>query len=95
MPNLLVPIKQESIITCQKRGGSDFWQIVNTILNSGKSAIPPLFNSLEVSLHLIKEKCSLKTFLITCILMTQVSLTAFFSRTNLKVLKLPSLLKKS
>ena len=40
-------IKQESI-TSQKLGSWDFWQIANSVLNKGKSAIPPLFNSPEV-----------------------------------------------
>ena len=37
---------KESIIS-QKLGSWDFWQIANSILNKGKSAIP-LFNSPEV-----------------------------------------------
>ena len=32
----------------QKLGSRDFWQIANSVLNKGKSAIPPLFNSPEV-----------------------------------------------
>ena len=40
-------IKQESI-TSQKLDSHDFWQIANSVLNKGKSAIPPVFNSLEV-----------------------------------------------
>ena len=39
--------KTESI-TSQKHGSHDFWQIANRVLNKGKSAIAPLFNSLEV-----------------------------------------------
>ena len=39
--------KTESI-TSQKHGSRDFWQIANRVLNKGKSAIAPLFNSLEV-----------------------------------------------
>ena len=35
-------------ITSQKLGSHDFWQIANSVLNKGKSAIPPLFNGLEV-----------------------------------------------
>ena len=37
-------IKQNSI-TSQKLGSWDFWQIANSVLNKGKFAIPPLFNS--------------------------------------------------
>ena len=40
-------IKQESI-TSQKPGSRDFWRIGNSVLNKGKSAIPPLFNGPEV-----------------------------------------------
>ena len=35
-------------ITYQKPGFRDFWWIANSILNKGKSAIPPLFNGLEL-----------------------------------------------
>ena len=35
-------------ITSQKLGSHDFWRIANSVLNKGKSAIPPLFNGLEV-----------------------------------------------
>ena len=35
-------------ITSQKLGSHDFWQIANSVLNKGKSAIPPLFNGPEV-----------------------------------------------
>ena len=31
-------------ITSQKLGSCDFWQIVNSVLSKGKSAIPPIFN---------------------------------------------------
>ena len=41
-------IKQKSLITSQKHGSRDFWQIVNSVLNKGKSAIPPLLNVLEM-----------------------------------------------
>ena len=36
-------IKHEAIV-CQKPGSRDFWRIANSVLNKGKSAIPPLFN---------------------------------------------------
>ena len=35
-------------ITSQKLGSRDFWQIANSVLNKGKSAIPLLFNGPEV-----------------------------------------------
>ena len=69
-----MPIKQESI-TSQKLDLQDFWKIANSVLNKGKSAIPPLFNG--PLLHLIKQNYLLKTFLRTLILMTQVSLYLF------------------
>ena len=40
--------KTKESITSQKCGPRDFWQIFNSVLNKGKSAIPPLFNRLEV-----------------------------------------------
>ena len=56
--------KTKESITFLKLGSSDFWQIANSALSKGKSAIPPLFNGLEVCLlHLIKQNCLLKIFL--------------------------------
>ena len=40
--------KTKEYITSQKLGSCDFWQIANSVLNKGKSAIPPLFNGPEV-----------------------------------------------
>ena len=40
--------KTKESITSQKLGSWDFWQIANSVINKGKSVIPPLFNSLEV-----------------------------------------------
>ena len=40
--------KTNESITYQKLGSCDIWQIANTVLNKGKSAIPSLFNSPEV-----------------------------------------------
>ena len=40
--------KTKESITSQKLGSWDFWGIANSVLNKGKSAIPPLFNGLEV-----------------------------------------------
>ena len=40
--------KTKESITSQNLGFRDFWQIANSVLNKGKSAIPPLFNRLEV-----------------------------------------------
>ena len=38
--------KTKESITSQKLGSWDFWQIANSVLNKGKSAIPPLLNGL-------------------------------------------------
>ena len=35
-------------ITSQKPGSRDFWQIANSVLNEGKSAVPSLLNGPEV-----------------------------------------------
>ena len=40
--------KTKESITPQKLGSHDSWQIANSVLNKGKSAIPCLFNGLEV-----------------------------------------------
>ena len=40
--------KTKESITSQKSGSRDFWRIANSVLNKGKSAIPPLFNGPEV-----------------------------------------------
>ena len=37
--------KTNEYITSQKFGSQDFWQIANSVLSKGKSAIPPLFSS--------------------------------------------------
>ena len=70
--------KTKESITSLKLGSRDFWQIANSILNKGKSAIFPLFNRPKVLLlHLIKQNYLLKTFPRTQILMTLVSLYLF------------------
>ena len=38
--------KTKESITSQKLDSRDFWRIANSVLNKGKSAIPPLFNGL-------------------------------------------------
>ena len=39
--------KTKESITSQKLGSRDFWRIANSVLNKGKSAIPPLLNGPE------------------------------------------------
>ena len=40
--------KTKESITSQTLGSRDFWQIANSVINKGKSAIPPLLNGPEV-----------------------------------------------
>ena len=48
LPNLLMLVKQpKESIASQKPGSWDFWQIANSVLNKGKSAIPRLFKGLK------------------------------------------------
>ena len=71
--------KTKESITSQKLGSRDFWRIANSVLNKGKSAIPPLFNGPEV-LSSASDKAKLfakKTFPRTQILMALVSLYLF------------------
>ena len=79
-------IKQESI-TSQKLGSLDFWRIANSVLNKGKSAIPPLFNSLEVLSSASDEaKLFVENFSKNSNLDDSgISLPVYPSRTNLKL----------
>ena len=78
--------KQESI-TSQKLGCQDFWQIANSVLNQGKSAIPPLFSGPDVlSSASDKAKLFAKNFSKNSNLDDfGISLPVFPSRTNLKL----------
>ena len=40
--------KRKESITSQKLDFVEFWRIANTVLHKGESAMPPLFNGLEV-----------------------------------------------
>ena len=40
--------KTKESITSKKLGSRDFWRIANSVLNKGKSTIPPLFSGPEV-----------------------------------------------
>ena len=77
---------KESIIS-QKLGSRDFWRIGNSVLNKGKSAIPPLFNGPEVlssasdKAKLFAENISKNSNLDV----SGISLPVFSSRTNLKL----------
>ena len=47
-PKLPYANKTKESITSQKLWSRDFWWIDNSVLNKSKSAIPPLFNGLEL-----------------------------------------------
>ena len=92
-------IKQESI-TSEKLVPRDFRRIVNSVLNKGKSAIPPLFNSPEVlSSASDKAKLFVENFSKNSNLDDSgISLTVFPSRTNLKLHNItvtPKMVKKA
>ena len=79
--------KTKKSITSQKLGSRDFWRIANSVLNKGKSAIPPLFNGPEV-LSSASDKAKLfaenfsQNFHFDD---SGISLPVFPSRTNLKL----------
>ena len=98
LPNFHMLIKQESI-TFQKLRSWDFWQIPNSVLSKGKSAIPPLFNGPEVlSSASDKAKLFAENFSKNSNLDDSgISLPVFPSRTNLKLHNIsvtPKMVKK-
>ena len=91
--------KTKESITSQKLGSQDFWQIPNSVLNKGKSAIPPLFSSPELlssvsdKAKLFPENYSKNSNLDD----SGISLPVFPSRTNLKLHNIsitPKMVKK-
>ena len=91
--------KTKESITSQKLGSRDFWPIANSVLNKGKSAIPPLFNERELlsfasqKVKLFAENFSLNSNLDD----SGISLPLFPSRTNLKLHNIsvtPKMVKK-
>ena len=92
-------IKKESI-TSQKLGSRDFLLLAKSVLNKGKSAIPPLFNSPEVlSSPSDKAKLYPEDFSINSNLDDSgISLPVFPSRPNLKLHNIsvtPKMVKRS
>ena len=92
-------VKTKESITSQKLGSGDFWRIANSVLNKGKSAIPPLFNGPEVlSSASDKAKLFAKNFSKNSNLDDSgISLPVFPSRTNLKLHNIsvtPKMVKK-
>ena len=79
--------KAKESVTSQKLGSHDFWRIANSVLNKGKSAIPPLFNGPEVlSSASDKAKLFAENFSVNSNLDDSgISLSVFPSRTNLKL----------
>ena len=91
--------KTKESITSQKLGSCDFWRIANSVLNKGKSAIPPLFNGPEVlSSASDKAKLFAENFSKNSDLDDSgISLSVFPSRTNLKLHNIsvsPKMVKK-
>ena len=91
--------KTKESITFQKLGSHDFWRIANSVLNKGKSAIPPLFNGPEVlSSASDKAKLFAKNFSKNSNLDDSgISLPAFPDSTNLKLHNIsvtPKMVKK-
>ena len=91
--------KTKESINSQKLGCRDFWRIANSVLNNGKSAIPPLFNDPEVlSSASDKAKLFAENFSKNSNLDDSgISLPVFPSRTNLKLHNIsvtPKMVKK-
>ena len=89
----------KEFITSQILGSQDFWQIVNSVLNKGKSAIPPLFSGPEgLSSTSDKAKLFSENFLKNYNPDgSGISLPVFLSRTNLKLHNIsvtPKMVKK-
>ena len=79
--------KTKESITSQKLGPQNVWQIANSVVNKGKSAIRPLFNGTEVlssasdKTKLFAENFSKNSNLDD----SDISLPVFPSRTNLRL----------
>ena len=91
--------KTKESITSQKLGSRDFWRITNSVLNRGKSDIPPVFNGSEVlSSASDKAKLFAENFSMNSNLDDSgISLPVFPSRTNLKLHNIsvtPKIVKK-
>ena len=80
-------LKKKESITSQNHDSRNFWQIANSVLNKGKSAIPPLFNGPKVlSFASDKAKLSAKNFSKNSNLDdSSISLPVFPFRTNPKL----------
>ena len=78
--------KTKEFIPSQKLCLRNFWQIANSVLNEGKSAVPALFNGLELLTSasdkaiLFAKNFSVNSNLDDC----GIPLLVFLSRTNVK-----------
>ena len=88
--------KTKESISSQKFDSRDFWQIANSVLSKGKSAIPPLFNGSEVlSFASDKAKLFAANFSMNSNLDDSgISSSVFPSGTNLKLHNISVTLKK-
>ena len=79
--------KAKESITSPKLRSRDFWRIANSVLNKGKSAIPPLFKGPEVLSSVFdKAKLFAKNFSRNSYVDDSgTSLPVFLSRTYLKL----------
>ena len=78
----------KEFITSQKLGSRNFWRIANSVFNKGKSAIPPLFDGLEV-LSSASEKAKLFAENFSNLDDPGISLPVFPSRANPKLHSIP------
>ena len=79
--------KTKKSITSQKLVSRDFWQIANSVLNKGRSTVPPLYNDPDV-LSSASDKAKLfaeNLFMNSHLDDSSISLPVFPSRTNLKL----------
>ena len=98
LPNLHMLIKQKSPLLSRNLA-HEFWGIANTLHKKGKSAIPPLFNGLEMlSSASNKTKLFAENFSKNCnVDDSGIFLPVFSSRTNLKLHNIsvaPEIVKK-
>ena len=91
--NLAYATKTKESITSQKLGSWSFWRITNSVLNQGKSAMPPLFNGPEV-LSSASDKATKNISSNSNLDDSGISLPVFPFRTNLKLHNISTTHKK-
>ena len=85
LPKLHMLKKKQKSIISQKFGSQDFWQIASSVLNTGKSAIPPLFNIIEV-LSSVSDKAKLVAKNFSCYSNLDDSDTSLFLFSHLELI---------